>query len=135
MPTEYSGQHDPIQIHQHDQSSPVRLGRTASRSGLLALVLCLTAFATAPLLLFIPYIGFVPALFAGSGIVIASLGLRGSDHGTGTAVTGLIASVVVFALLAGITTLWNIVVADPAIREYDELNEVIDYVKTLIFGP
>ena len=43
-------------------------------------------------------------------------------------------SIVVFALLAGIATMWNLVVADPAIRDYDELHEVIEYIQQLIIS-
>ncbi|UAL30428.1 hypothetical protein K8W59_02565 [Nocardioides rotundus] len=92
------------------------------------------ALLAAPIFLLIPYVGFLPALVAGAGIVVAWTGLRGSTHGAGVAVTGLIVSVVLFALLAGVATMWNVVVADPAIRDYDELHEVIDYIKTLVFG-
>lgn len=76
----------------------------------------------------------MPAIITAAGAVIAIAGLRGSTRGTGTAVAGLIVSVVVFALLAGIATMWNLVIADPAIRDYDELHEVIEYIKQLIFG-
>lgn len=134
MSAEPPDRHSPVDIHQHDGPSPAWPDRSAAGSGILALVLCLAAFVVSPPLLLIPYIGFVPALLAAAGIAIAGTGLRRSDHGTRTAVTGLIVSVVVFALLAGIATLWNLVVADPAVRDYDELHEVIDYIKTLVFG-
>ncbi|MDN6304494.1 MAG: hypothetical protein L0J74_01615 [Corynebacterium sp.] len=134
MSNPQSAQGTPVHVYQHNQSSPAPGGKSAIGSGIVALLLCVAAFVTAPLLLLIPYIGFVPALLAAAGVVVAALGLRGSTHGTGTAVTGLIVSVAVFALLAGIATLWNVVVADPAIRDYDELHEVIDYIKGLVFG-
>lgn len=123
----------PVHVHQHNETAGQTVSKSATRSGILALVLCAVAFLSAPLLL-IPYLGFLPAVVAGAGIVVAWSGLRRSTHGTGLAVTGLIISVVLFALLAGIATVWNVVVADPAIRDYEQLHEVIDHVKTLIFG-
>ena len=134
MSTEHPEQHRPVDVQKHDESSPAWPGRSAAGSGVLALVLCLAALVASPPLLLIPYIGVVPALLAAAGVAIAGAGLRRSDHGTRTAVIGLIVSVVVFALLAGIATLWNLVVADPAVRDYDELHEVIDHVRTLVFG-
>lgn len=124
----------PVNVCQNNSAAaPVR-GKSATRSGILALVLAAVALLSAPIFLLIPYVGFLPALVAGAGIVVAWAGLRGSTQGTGVAVTGLIVSVVLFALLAGIATMWTVVVAGPAIRDYDELHEVIDYIKTLIFG-
>lgn len=122
----------PVHVYQNN-TSPAR-GKSATGRGIVALVLAAVALLAAPIFLLIPYVGFLPALVAGAGIVVAWTGLRGSTHGTGVAVTGLIVSVVLFALLAGIATMWNVVVAGPAIRDYDELHEVIDYIKTLIFG-
>lgn len=124
----------PVHVYQHNQAAPQALGKSATTSGIIALLLCAGAFLAAPLLLLIPYIGFLPALLAGAGIIVAGLGLRGSNRGTGIAVTGLIISVIVFALLAGVATLWNVMIADPAVRDYEELHEVIDYIKSLIFG-
>lgn len=127
------GQPTPVHVHQHHQPAPAP-GKSATGSGIIALALCAAAFLTAPLLILIPYIGFLPALLAGAAIIVAAAGLRGSTRGNGTAVTGLIVGVVLFAILAGIATVWNVVVADPAIRDYDELHDVIDYIKSLIFG-
>lgn len=76
-----------------------------------------------------------PALIAGAGIVAAWASLRGSTHGTGLAVTGLIVSVVLFALLSGLATVWTVVVADPAVRDYEELHEVIDHIKSSSSAP
>lgn len=121
-------------IHQHPQVAPTTIGRSATAHGITALALCAIALVITPVLILIPYIGFIPALLAGGGIVAAWIGLRGSTRGTGVAVTGLIVSVVLFALLAGFATMWNVVVADPAIRDYDALHEVIDHIRRLIFG-
>lgn len=99
-----------------------------------ALVLAGVAFLSAPVFLLVPYIGFLPALIAGAGAVVAGVGLRGSSRGAGTAVAGLIVSVVVFALLAGVATMWNLVVADPAIRDYDELGKVVAHIEQLVLG-
>ncbi|WOF21928.1 hypothetical protein N8K70_11100 [Microbacterium betulae] len=123
-----------VHVHQPAHSAPPATGRSATPSGVVALVLAGAALFFSPVFLLIPYVGFFPALIAGGGAVIAGLGLRGSTRGTATAVTGLIVSVIIFALLAGIATMWNFVVADPAIRDYDELHEVIDHIKQLIFG-
>lgn len=109
-------------------------GRSATGKGVIALVLCAAAFISAPLLLLIPYVGFLPALLAGAAVVIAWCALRGAPRGNGTAATGLILGVVLFAFLAGIATVWNLVVADPAIRDYDELHGVIEYIQSLIYG-
>lgn len=124
----------PVHVYQNNTSTAPARGKSATGRGIIALVLAAVALLSAPIFLLIPYIGFLPALVAGAGIVVAWTGLRGSTHGTGVAVTGLIVSVVLFALLAGIATMWNVVVADPAIRDYEELHDVIDYIKTLIFG-
>ncbi|WP_061711847.1 hypothetical protein [Kocuria palustris] len=123
-----------VHIHQNNLAGPPGTGKSATSSGVFALALAGVAILSAPVFLLIPYIGFLPALIAGAGALVAGLGLRGSSRGTGTAVTGLIVSVIVFALLAGIATMWNLVVADPAIRDYDELQEVIEYIKQLVFG-
>ena len=126
--------HPHVHIHQNNQPYPATAGKSATSSGILSLVLAGVAFLSAPIFLLIPYIGFLPAIITAAGAVIAIAGLRGSTRGTGTAVAGLIVSVVVFALLAGIATMWNRVIADPAIRDYDELHEVVEYIKQLIFG-
>lgn len=127
-------EHSQVHTHQNNQTGPPGTGKSATSSGVFALALTGVALLSAPVFLLIPYIGFLPALIAGAGAVVAGLGLRGSSRGTGTAVAGLIVSVVVFALLAGIATMWNLVVAGPAIGDYNELHEVIDYIKQLIFG-
>lgn len=127
-------EHPQVHIHQNNQQYPATAGKSATSSGILSLVLAGVAFLSAPIFLLIPYIGFLPAIIAAAGAVIAIAGLRGSHRGTGTAMAGLIVSVVVFALLAGIVTMWNLVIADPAIRDYDEMHEVIEYIKSLVFG-
>lgn len=126
-------EHSQVHVHQNKQQLPSSTGRSAASRGIIALVLAGAALLSAPVLLLIPYVGFLPALIAAAGAFVAGLGLRGSSRGTGTAVAGLIVAVVVFALLAGIATMWNLVVADPAIRDYDELHEVIEHIEQLIF--
>lgn len=123
----------PVHVYQTN-AAPGAPRKSAAGSGVLSLVLAAGGMLSAPLLLLIPYVGFLPALIAGAGIIVAWSGLRGATHGTGIATTGIIASVIVFAILAGIATVWNFVVAGPAVSDYDELHEVIDYVKSLIFG-
>lgn len=122
----------PVHVYQTNTAGAPQ--KSAAGSGVLSLVLAAGGMLSAPLLLLIPYVGFLPALIAGAGIIVAWSGLRGATHGTGIATTGIIASVIVFAILAGIATVWNFVVAGPAVSDYDELHEVIDYVKSLIFG-
>lgn len=122
----------PVHVYQTNTAGAPQ--KSAAGSGVLSLVLAAGGMLSAPLLLLIPYVGFLPALIAGVGIIVAWSGLRGATHGTGIATTGIIASVIVFAILAGIATVWNFVVAGPAVSDYDELHEVIDYVKSLIFG-
>ena len=107
--------------------------RSATTGGIIALVCAGFALVAAPLLLLVPYIGFVPAVLAGVGAVIAVRALRRSPHSTGIATAGLIVAVVVFALLAGVATLWNVLIADPAVRDYQELHDVIEHIKRLFF--
>jgi hypothetical protein len=87
-----------------------------------------------PFLLLIPLLGFLPALMAAAGVAVAWAGLRRGGHGTGLALTGLVVSVVVFGLTASVATLWNFLIVDPAVRDYAELHEVIDYIRSLVFG-
>ena len=131
-------------VHDHDQhepESPTRRSpvtaqqtdqRSATTGGIIALVCAGFALVTAPLLLFIPYIGFLPAIIAGVGAVMAFRALRRSQHRTGIATAGLIVAVAVFALLAGVATLWNVIIADPAVRDYQELHDVIEQIEGLI---
>ncbi|MCQ9384307.1 hypothetical protein NQ038_09730 [Brevibacterium sp. 50QC2O2] len=124
----------PVHVYQNNTSVAGAPQKSATGSGIISLVLAASGMLTAPLLLLIPYVGFVPALIAGAGIIVAWTGLRGATSGTGLAVTGIIASVIVFATLAGIATVWNLVIAGPAVNDYDELHDVIDYITSLIFG-
>lgn len=131
-------------FHDHDQhvpETPTRRiptttqqpdQRSATTGGIIALICAGLALASAPLLL-IPYIGFLPALIAGAGAVTAFRALRRSSHRTGIATAGLIVAVVVVALLAGVATLWNVFIADPAVRDYQELHDVIEHIKGLFF--
>lgn len=132
MSTRTPPQGTPVNFHQHHQGAPQVAGKSAAGAGIVALVLSAAAVLTAPVLLLIPYVGFLPAFIAGAGIVVAGAGLRGSTRNPGLAVTGLIICVVLFALLAGIATVWNGVVAGPAIRDYAELHEVIDHIQSLV---
>lgn len=124
----------PVHVYQTNTTAAGAPQKSATGSGIISLVLAAGAMLTAPLLLLIPYVGFLPALVAGAGIIVAWTGLRGATSGTGLAVTGIIASVIVFAILAGTATVWNLVIAGPAVSDYDELHDVIDYIKSLIFG-
>lgn len=116
-----------------DPAPPPR-SRSAQGHGILALCLAAAAFFVAPFMLLIPLFGFLPAILAAAGVAVAWTGLRRSDHGVGLAVTGLVISVVLFGLTASIATLWNFLVVDPAIRDYQELHEVVDYVRDKVFG-
>lgn len=129
--SENPGQQAPVHVIQNNQPPT---GKSAAGKGVIALVLCAAAFLSAPLLILIPYVGFLPAMLAGAAIIVAWSGLRGATRGDGTAVTGLIIGVVLFAILAGIATVWNLVVADPAILDYDELHDIIEHIKSLVFG-
>lgn len=107
---------------------------SATGGGVLALVLSGVALLTAPVLLLLPFIGFAPALAAAAGIVLAVTGLRRATHGRGVAVTGLVVSALLFVLLLGAATVWNLGVVDPAIRDYTELHEAIDRVRSTVLG-
>jgi hypothetical protein len=107
--------------------------RSAPRMGGVALLLCGLALLSAPLLILIPYIGFIPALGAATAVVIACLALRRGHQRNGTAVSALIVGVALFALLGGVATVWNIIIVNPAISDYDELHSVLDRIKDLLF--
>ena len=104
----------------------------ATSGGVIALLCASLALISAPLLL-IPYAGFLPASIAGTGAFIAFRCLHRSSHRTGITTAGLITTVVVFALLAGIATVWTVLIADPAVRDYQELHDVIEYIRDLVF--
>ncbi|MDN6793666.1 MAG: hypothetical protein L0L69_01140 [Propionibacterium sp.] len=124
---------DPLAPPPHAQD-PAPDDRAATTGGLVALGLSGLARVTAPLLLLGPYLGCAPAVLAGVGALVASRALRRAPRRTGLAVTGLVTSVIVFALLAGVATVWNVLVADPAVRDYDELHEVLRYARDVLFG-
>lgn len=127
-------QHAPHSPARHDEQPPqAETLRNATSGGIVALICAGAALVSAPLLLLIPYIGFLPAIIAGVGVLIAIRSLRRSTHRAGIATAGMITAVVVFALLAGVATLWNVLIADPAVRDYHELHDVIEYIKDLIF--
>ncbi|MFC0673843.1 hypothetical protein [Brachybacterium hainanense] len=118
----------PVHLHQHDHGTPPA-GRSAGGQGAASLVLCALAVISAFPLLAVPVLGFLPALFAGAGILVAATALRGAAHGRGIAVTGLVLSVALFAILTGLATVWHLVVAGPAVTHpwfEDGLAEVWD---------
>ncbi|MEL4506083.1 hypothetical protein AAEX63_14760 [Luteococcus sp. H138] len=108
--------------------------RSATTGGIIALVCAGFALASAPLLLLIPFVGFAPALVAGAGAFIAARSLRRSSERSVVAVSGLVIATLIFALLAGVATFWNLVVAGPAVGDYQELHDVIEHIRHLIFG-
>lgn len=97
MPTSNSSHRAPPPAHQHPHVTENE--KVATRKGMIALVLVAAGFLSAPLLILIPYIGFLPAMLAAAGALIAWTGLRDTSRGNGTAVTGLITGVIVFGLL------------------------------------
>lgn len=104
-------------------------GRSAASQGIASLILCAAAVISAPVSLPLPILGFFPAVFAGIGIFLASVGLRRATHNTGLAVTGLVFSVLLFAALGGIATFWHVLVAGPTVSDpwfQDALNQVWD---------
>lgn len=108
--------------------------RSGSGYGSVSFCLAAASFVTAPFLLLVPVAGFIPAILAAAGAVVAWSGLRRTDRRPGLVVAGLIVSVVLFGLTLSIAMLWNLVVVDPAIRDYTELHEVIDHITHLVFG-
>lgn len=119
----------PVDVHQHNQSTHPHTAKSASSQGVISLILCAAAVISAPMLLALPILGFIPAALAGIGIIVAGAGLRGATQGNGLAVTGLILSVLLFALLAGVATFWHVFVAGPTITDpwfQDGLDEVWD---------
>jgi len=102
--------------------------------GGVALLLCGLALLSAPLLILVPYIGYLPALVAATAVVIACLALRRGGQRNGTAVSALIVGVALLALLGGVATAWNLMIVNPAISDYDELHSVFDRIPDLLFG-
>lgn len=131
MTTPDPSHHSPFDNFQQPRlSSPD--GSSGTGSGVTSLVLSAVAVLITPPLLFFPYIGFLPVLIAAAGIIVAGSGLRRSTHNTGLTVTGLIVSVIVCILLIGVAAVWTVLVADPAVRDYQELQDVIDHIKNLV---
>jgi len=118
-------------VHRHTGGSP---NASSQRMGGVALLLCGLAFVSAPLLILVPYIGFLPALVAATAVVIACLALRRGHQRNGMAVSALIVGVALFALLGGVATAWNLMIVNPAISDYDELQSVLDRIPDLLFG-
>jgi hypothetical protein len=108
--------------------------RSATGYGVLALCLAAAAFVVSPFMLLIPLFGFLPAILAAAGVAVAWAGLRRGNHGVGLAITGLVLSVVLFGLTASIATLWNFLVVEPAVRDYQELQDVIDSIRDKFLG-
>lgn len=109
-------------------------GRSGSGYGIVSLCLAAAAFFTAPFLLLIPVAGFVPAVLAAVGIVVAWLGLRRSERTPGLAIAGSIVSVVLFGLTLSIAILWTLLVVAPAVSDYQQLHDVIDRIRAILFG-
>lgn len=129
--------HQPHSVREsgHDQSVAARpVQPSTTSSGVLAMVMSVGALTISPLLLLIPFVGFAPALIAGAGAFIAARSLRHSSERSAVAVSGLVIATLIFALLAGVATFWNLVVAGPAVGDYQELHDVIEHIKHLIFG-
>lgn len=124
----------PVHVHQNNQVGSRPDEKSATGGGIIALALSTAALVTAPVFILIPYVGFLPALLAAAAIVAAGVGLRGSDPGIGLAVTGLVVSVVLFALLAGLATVWNLGVAHPAISDYDQFHDALERAQCRIVG-
>lgn len=128
--------HQPHSVREsgHDQSVAARpVQPSTTSSGVLAIIMSVGALMISPLLL-IPFVGFAPALIAGAGAFIAARSLRHSSERSAVAVSGLVIATLIFALLAGVATFWNLVVAGPAVGDYQELHDVIEHIKHLIFG-
>jgi hypothetical protein len=127
--------HPPTPVHQHvDRHAEGAPNASAQRMGGVALLLCGLALVSAPLLILVPYIGFLPALVAATAVVIACLALRRGHQRNGMAVAALIVGVALFALLGGVATAWNLMIVNPAISDYDELHSILDRIPDLIFG-
>lgn len=114
--------------------APATPENDAKSAGIAALALALGAVALSPVLMLIPYAGFIPVIMAAAGAGIAGRALRRRTQHTSWAVTGLVVAVITTALLSGIATFWNLMVADPAVRDYPELHEALEYAKRVIFG-
>ncbi|PCC26785.1 hypothetical protein CIK75_01420 [Glutamicibacter sp. BW78] len=107
---------------------------SAAPHAAIAMGLAVVSLVSTPLLLLFPIIGFLPAIIAAAGVVVAWLGLRKSTRGTAVALVALIFCVVLLGLTASIATLWHVVVVSPAVSDYDQLHQVIEYIKELMFG-
>lgn len=128
--------HQPHSVREsgHDQSVAARpVQPSTTSSGVLVIIMSVGALMISPLLL-IPFVGFAPALIAGAGGFIAARSLRHSSERSAVAVSGLVIATLIFALLAGVATFWNLGVAGPAVGDYQELHDVIGHIKHLIFG-
>ncbi|WP_145942860.1 hypothetical protein [Corynebacterium glyciniphilum] len=107
--------------------------KSATRQGIASLILCAAAVVSAPVSLPLPILGFLPAVFAGIGIILASVGLRRATHDTGLAVTGLVLSVLLFAALGGVATFWHVIVAGPTVSD-PWFQDALDQVWDRLFG-
>lgn len=116
----------------HPAPAPRPPGWSASGHGIVSLCLAAASFVSAPFLMLIPVAGFIPAILAAAGTMFAWIGLRESDRTPGLAVAGLIISVMLFGLTLSIAMLWTLQVVVPAVRDYSELQEVIDHVGRML---
>lgn len=107
--------------------------RSAVPHATISFCLATVAIVSSPTLL-VPAIGFVPAIAAAVGAIVAWLGIRRNDRGTGIAMVALVICVILFGLTASVATAWTFFVVNPAFGDYDQLHEVFDYVKRITFG-
>lgn len=123
----------PTQVSQPNADGQSGSPRSAAGKDAISLVLCGAAALSAPTLL-LPIVGFLPAILAGAGIIVAWAGLRGASHGVGIAVTGLIVSVLLFAVLAGVASFWNFTVVLPSLNHDDWFRGSVEMVWDRLFG-
>lgn len=128
--------HTPNEFSQKSAHSP-RIEEAADRSAvphaMVGLVLAVVALVSSPILL-VPALGFVPAVAAAIGAIVAWLGVRRSNRNTWVAVTALVICVILFGLTASVATAWTFFVVNPAVGDYEQLHEVLEYVKEITFG-
>ncbi len=93
--------------------------------GLISLILAITALILAPLLSFIPIIGFALPIMALCGIVIGFKARRCSESHSSLIPIAITLSALVFIATSLITTWWNLSIVVPAIGDFTELQEVL----------
>ncbi|MDN5724477.1 MAG: hypothetical protein L0G99_00915 [Propionibacteriales bacterium] len=109
-------------------------GRSANAHGGVSLGLSAVGLVSAPFLLWIPVVGFLPGLLAGRGGVVAWRGLAGDQRRSPILVAGLIAALGLFALLGALASVWYVMVAGPAMADYPELREALIEARRRILG-